>query len=235
MPKIIEDIKCVVFDLDDTLHFETEYCKSGFRTVASVIKPYCRQSAEDIYMIMWDKFSQGARGNIFNMALDELKIEYDRQFLDLLVKNYREHFPKIDLPASSRNVLNALRGTVAMAMITNGFMPAQMYKVQALGIEDYFEKIVYTEQLGRDNWKPSTAGYELLMEHFGFEPNNYIYIGDNPEKDFEAPNKLGWRSVFINTGKSVHGNKPQNELQKAQFEINEISQLLGLLGYDDRN
>jgi putative hydrolase of the HAD superfamily len=34
---------------------------------------------------------------------------------------------------------------------------------------------------------------------------NYIYIADNPNKDFITPNKLGWTSIcLLDRGQNVH-------------------------------
>ena len=61
----------------------------------------------------------------------------------------------------------------------------------ALGIEKYFKFIVYTEQLGREGWKPSPAGLEKIMQTLKGKPENMAYIADNEKKNFIAPNKLG--------------------------------------------
>ena len=36
-----------------------------------------------------------------------------------------------------------------------------------------------------------------MSEALGVPPENLIYIGDNPSKDFHAPTQLGWQSVRL--------------------------------------
>ena len=61
-------------------------------------------------------------------------------------------------------VLKTLKKRYKLALLTDGYLPAQRLKVQALGIEKYFQAIVYTEELGREYWKPSTRGFENILK-----------------------------------------------------------------------
>ena len=131
----------VVFDLDDTLYDEIDYCKSGFTAVAEFLAAMPQMpSTERIFEVFWQQFTAGNRTKTFNTALEELAIaaaDSDKLITDL-IEVYRNHVPKITLPAESRDVLNQLTEKYTLAMITDGFLPAQKLKVQALGIEKYF-------------------------------------------------------------------------------------------------
>ena len=148
-------IKTIVFDLDDTLYDEIDYCKSGFTSVAEfLVYPAGRLMAEhrastkEIFDTLWKQFNSGNRKNTFNSALDALGIDYDDKLIGELIEVYRNHVPEITLPDDSRDVLSQLSGKYTLALITDGFLPAQELKVQALGIEKYFKCIVYTDKLG---------------------------------------------------------------------------------------
>jgi len=229
--RITEKIRCVVFDLDDTLCPEIEYCKSGFKVAAREIAGHFKLDQEDVYQRLCGIFSRGNREKIFNAVLDGLGAAYDERFILSLVEKYRNHLPDLQLPAQSRTVLDRLGKNVALGLLTDGYMPAQRLKVQALGIERYFDVIVYTELLGRENWKPSTAGFKLIMERMGFEPGGYVYVADNPAKDFIAPNLLGWKSVWYKNKDGVHQTPPASDEQRAKYEINELIELMDIPGY----
>ena len=51
--KHIQDVKAVIFDLDDTLYSEKEYIRSGYRAIANSI-PYVNQMEEKL----WQAFLQ---------------------------------------------------------------------------------------------------------------------------------------------------------------------------------
>jgi putative hydrolase of the HAD superfamily len=223
-------ITTVVFDLDDTLYDEIEYCKSGFRAVAEFLaNPPDAPPAERIFDTLWKQFTAGNRTKTFNAALDELNISYDDKRIGELVNTYRSHIPRIKLPQDSRDVLCELRAKYTLALLTDGFLPGQKLKVQSLGVEKYFKFIVYTEQLGREFWKPSPAGFEKIMQDSEARPENIVYIADNEKKDFIAPNKLGFLTIQLIRSARIHTLISAESGAKAQFVIHKISQLPALL------
>jgi len=233
-------ITTVVFDLDDTLYDEVDYCRSGFGAAAEFLAQPLWQgaglaslpeapSAERIFDCLWRQFTSGNRTKTFDAALDELGTPYDDKLIGELIKVYRNHIPKITLPADSRDVLCRLSGKYTLALLTDGFLPAQQLKVQALGLEKYFKSIIYTEQLGREFWKPSTAGFEKLMETLNSKPENMTYIADNEKKDFIAPNKLGFLTIQIIRPARIHTESSEEPNAMARCVIHKISELQGLL------
>ena len=84
-------ITTVIFDLDDTLYDEIEYCKSGFRTVADFLANLSSAPATDIFNVLWNQFAAGNRKNTFNKTLDEIRIEYDDNLIQKLINVYRNH------------------------------------------------------------------------------------------------------------------------------------------------
>jgi putative hydrolase of the HAD superfamily len=223
-------ITTIVFDLDDTLYDEVEYCRSGFEAVAEFLANLPEvPPAERIFGTLWKQFTAGNRTQTFNTALDELDIVYDDELIKQLIYAYRNHAPKITLPQDSRDALSQLSGKYTLALLTDGFLPAQQLKVQALGIEKYFKCIIYTEQLGREFWKPSPAGFEKLIETLNTKPQSAAYVADNEKKDFIAPNKLGFLTIRIIRPAGLHSEPSQESGAAAQYTIRQISQLSALL------
>ncbi len=222
----------IVFDLDDTLYDEIDYCRSGFTSVAEFLAGLPEMpSAEQIFEVFWQQFTAGNRTKTFNTALEELGIaaaDSDKLITDL-IEVYRNHVPKITLPAESRDVLDQLTGKYTLAMITDGFLPAQKLKVQALGIEKYFKSIIYTEALGREFWKPSPAGFKKIMQILNTQPKNIVYLADNEKKDFIAPNKLGFLTVQLIRPARIHTQSAPESGASARYVIHNITRLPALL------
>jgi putative hydrolase of the HAD superfamily len=116
-----------------------------------------------------------------------------------------------------------------LALLTDGFLPAQQLKVQALKIENYFKCIIYTEQLGRKCWKPSPVGFEKLMQALNAKPQAIAYVADNQMKDFIAPNRLGFLTIQITRPARIHTSTSDAPHAAAQYVIRKISQLPSLL------
>ncbi|MBW7990664.1 MAG: HAD family hydrolase [Planctomycetes bacterium] len=233
-------ITTVIFDLDDTLYDEIEYCKSGFTAAAEFLANRSESTSANsttvqadmkrISAALWEQFRTGNRTKTFNAALDELELAYDDELILGLIEVYRQHKPKITLPPDSRDALCELSTKYTLALLTDGFLPGQQLKVQALGIEKYFKAIVYTEQLGREFWKPSPVGFEKILQSLEVRPENAVYIADNEKKDFIAPNKLGFATIQILRPARLHTSVCGQAEAAAQHIIRQISQLSGLLG-----
>jgi putative hydrolase of the HAD superfamily len=224
-------ITTVVFDLDDTLYYELDYCRSGFKTVAEFLSNLVDVlSPEEIFDSLWKQYTAGNHTKTFNAVLNDLGVSYDEKLLQKMVETYRNHPPKISLPADSERVLKQLSGKYTLALLTDGFMPAQQLKVRALKIEKYFKCIIYTEQLGREYWKPSPAGFQKLMQTLNTKPQDIAYVADNEEKDFIAPNQLGFLTIQIIRPSRIHTSTSKAPNAAAQHVIHEISLLPTLLG-----
>jgi len=192
----MDDIAVVVFDLDDTLCPERLFVKSGFRAVSS----YVLQSGildYDIFPELWSSFCSGGRGTVFNDVLRNAGVQEDEKLIAKLVEVYRLHHPEIVLYPDARFILHFLRGKKKMGLLSDGYLRTQQNKIEALGIAGYFDVIVLTDALGRACWKPHTAGYEKIMESCGAGRTEFLYIGDNPKKDFYGARRLGWRTVQV--------------------------------------
>jgi putative hydrolase of the HAD superfamily len=223
-------ITTVIFDLDDTLYDEIDYCKSGFASVCERIASLPgAPTAERIFEALWKQFSAGNHTKTFNAALEDLGINCDDPLIAELVRVYRNHVPNIALPSDSRDVLARLSRKYTLALLTDGFLPAQRLKVQALGIEKYFKTILYTEDLGRDSWKPSPAGLERIMQMLDAPSHSMAYVADNELKDFIAPNKLGMATICILRPSRIHTQTSTDPIAKPQHTITQIADLPPLL------
>ncbi|MDI9430781.1 MAG: HAD family hydrolase [Sedimentisphaerales bacterium] len=223
-------ITTVVFDLDDTLYDEIDYCRSGFaavaRFLAKVIPTPC---SDDVFARLWRHFTAGNRTTTFNATLDELGVPGDEALIAQLVEVYRNHRPDLTLPEDSRRVLERLGRSHRLALLTDGFLPAQRLKVQALGIEACFSAIVYTEELGRSAWKPSPLGFERLIRMLETAPDCMAYIGDNESKDFIAPNHLGMLTVQVLRERRLHCQSSDRAEAQARLKTARIDDIPNLL------
>jgi putative hydrolase of the HAD superfamily len=223
-------IQTVIFDLDDTLFDEIDFVRSGFRAVARHLATLSDiYSPDDIFAVIWKCFVTGDRGSTFNLALTELGIPCGPEMIHGLVEIYRTHAPTLTLPAESRGILDGLKDRYTLGLLTDGFLPTQRLKVQALGIEHYFRAIVYTEELGREHWKPSPRGFERLLEVLKARPEQTVYVADNESKDFIAPNRLGLLTIQVLRPRRLHRQPSSLPDAAPKLRIDRIDELAKVL------
>ena len=203
---VLDNIKAVIVDLDDTLYSEKEFVFSGFKAVSSYLQKTGIVKIE-LFDFMWNCFESGKSGKIFNDALKSENLEPEKELVASLVEVYRLHKPNISPFPDAIPFLEKLYNKKMLGLLTDGYLTVQKNKVNALGIEKYFDIIVYTDELGRNFWKPHKAGYEKIMNELSVSGKECLYVGDNPVKDFYSAKKLGWKTIRIKRPGGVYCDK----------------------------
>lgn len=193
-----------MFDVDDTLYLERDYVASGF----AAIEKWCAEhlATSGVGTRAWELFEAGGRGDTVTRALAACGILDSDAVIGVLVQMYREHVPTIDLLADARDVIQALHGRTPMSVVTDGPASSQHKKIAALGIAQFADPIVVTADLHSS--KPDPAVFLAAAAHWQLEPEEIVYIADNPAKDFVGPSELGWQSVRVRRPGSLHAHLP---------------------------
>ena len=219
-----------MFDLDDTLYDEKQFVESGFFKLAEFVESKFKINKKDFYKILIDIFKGGARGNIFNLALEKVNVAYEENIIRAMVKIYREHNPKIKLAEDVKSLLEKLKEIYSLGIVTDGYFEVQKKKVQALKLEELFDSIIYTDKYGREYWKPNVYGYKLALEELKILlPEQAVYIGDNPYKDFIGAKKIGITTVRILQPGREYTNVKLDKKYEADYEIRELQEIIDVL------
>jgi putative hydrolase of the HAD superfamily len=201
----------IVLDLDDTLILEYDYVLSGFAAIDSWI---CEKTNVKGFVEAATIFFQNKKNDPIGLALYELGILFNEEDIkSKCIQIYRDHLPKISLCKDADYFLKScLQRSTKLALITDGRPTGQMNKINAVGLGRYIKKehMVLTGEKGPSFSKPSLYAYEKVMSLFEHE-RDFIYIADNPQKDFIAPQKLGWMpSIRINREKGIYSSYESN-------------------------
>jgi putative hydrolase of the HAD superfamily len=189
--------RLVAFDVDDTLYPEVEYVRSGFDEVARRMAGAGGAQAEQVRQRLWWHFQHGDRRRVFDAVLAELG-GLEGLSVPALVELYRGHRPDIRLQPEVVQLLETLRGAgLCLAVVTDGPLAQQQRKAEALELARYVDEIIFTDALPPGSAKPSTAPFERLASRFDVQPEQCIYVADNPGKDFVGPRKLGWFTIRL--------------------------------------
>lgn len=216
--------KVVVFDLDDTLYKEIDFLKSAYQEIADYFR--------DTYGIygIWGEMLKyyEEKKDVFQEIIDFYKRPVEKGFL---LDMYRIHKPNICLDVETKHVLDALHNmrNCEISIITDGRRVTQWNKIEALGLDMYQKEdldFFISEEHGHS--KPDPYAYKLI-ETF-YPKYSYVYVGDNPEKDFKAPNELGWETIcLLDDGRNIH--KQNFKMSKNYLPHHTIENIVELLDY----
>jgi len=228
------NVQAVVFDLDDTLYPERDYVRSGYRAVtrhlrASLGRDRLVRDGEAAEDWLWDRFCQGRAEGAFDAMSAAYGLGLAGDDIARLVEVYRSHRPDIRPAEGAKQTLRRLKGRCRLGLLTDGFLPAQQLKLDALGLAGLFDAVVFTEALGRECWKPSPAGFEAVARDLDAPAADCAYVGDNPGKDFVAPNALGWLTVQVVRAGQVHARKPPAPGGEPRLTVHSWDELVNVL------
>ena len=187
----------VIFDLDDTLYPERQFAVSGFRAASNWA--YARFGVRGLDAEMEQLLDQGMLGKLFATVLARHVPDHTPDHLKSFQNAYRTCEPDLQLFPDAFDALDHFGQLGPIGLITDGTHAVQAKKVKALAIAPRFTEIVYTDALGADRafFKPHPRPFEVMEAALGAPGDRYAYVGDNPVKDFVAPNARGWTTVQI--------------------------------------
>jgi putative hydrolase of the HAD superfamily len=227
---------CLVFDLDDTLYAERDFALSAFTAAG--------RWAESIHGVtgldqeMTALLDDGHLGQIFSMALKAKLPDHTAVDLEALRRVYLSHVPdKLRLFDDARAALDHFgqHADTKLGLITDGTATVQAAKIKALGIGDRFKHAILTGALGagRAFHKPHPLAFEQMQAMLAEPGDHMVYVGDNPAKDFQAPNRLGWTTVQVDrpsqSASKIHRNAQALPDGNAGHVVTGLSALVELL------
>lgn len=197
---------CVAFDLDDTLYKERDFVRSGRRAVAARMSAQSGIDADELYGVMCG--SEDAFGALLDrLSATSVPLPDMEELLDI----YRFHMPSITLSDETMDVLAGLVGAgVTLGLVTDGRSRTQWNKIEALGLCRFIDRglMIVSGDIGADKTTPKP--FEELAGRV--RADKYVYVGDNPAKDFHYSGLMGWTTVMLRDvdGVNVHKQALEN-------------------------
>lgn len=188
--------QAVVFDLDDTLYSEHDYVLSGFRAVSTWAETQFGISATQGFMELKALLDAGVRRNTFDRWLASHQIPMNGAVQEM-VRIYRNHAPTVTPFPEVPALLSSLKKTYRLGLLSDGYLEVQQRKLYALHLTHYFDAIVFSDEWGREAWKPSVKPFAEILARLRTEASASIYVGDNPTKDFLGARQIGMFTIWI--------------------------------------
>lgn len=185
----------IIFDLDNTLlNFELcerqailgalEDCAVSL-DLNGVSKTIFLQVFETYNSQYWRQRKTFSPSELIEMSyrstLAQLDIQTDQ--ISNLGESYWHIFNHFAVMEPDVNeVLTVLARNYRLAVITNGFVSAQLPRIQAAGIEHFFEEVVVSEAIGFA--KPSPEIFHYALSRLNLTPIEVLYVGDSLKHDY---------------------------------------------------
>lgn len=128
-----------------------------------------------------------------------------------------------DLYPGAREVLTALSRHVTLGLITNGLGAVVRARIDRLGLEQYFDAIVISGEVGTS--KPGTEIFELMLEALG-QPvrERSLMVGDSLSSDIAGARNSGIAACWYNPSR-----KSRPDGAQIDHEIASLRELIDLV------
>jgi len=219
-------LRCIVFDMDDTLYLERDYIRSGFLHAGALVEK--KLGVRGFSDTAWELFLEGHRGDIFDRTLKRIGLPAPGSVIQELVDAYRNHAPAISLAEDAVQCLDGLHSKCHLALITDGPVASQENKARALQLDRWVDLKIFTGRWGTNFYKPHPRAFLAVQEHTGARPNECMYVADNPKKDFTAPTQLGWVTVRVRRDGGQHTHTISHEY-RPNHELQDLSTLIQIV------
>ena len=237
----------ILFDLDDTL---VDFAASEKTSLQKVYEQFYQDIDYELFEQLYKKINNelwkrvGAQENaLMPSDVRYLRFKYLNDALDCIISvdevadeydhNLGEH---ADWIPDVKNAIEFLhqKGHV-LGIITNGLSDSQGKKRQRLGLYDWFDCFVVSDEVGIS--KPNKEIFDIAVETIAqkrnhpvhaYDKNNMLMVGDSLISDGYGARNFGINYCHINP----HGAEVCTAEATITYHINSVAQLPACIGYE---
>lgn len=173
-------IKAIIFDFDGTISNRKE-------NAYGVFNEYLRQFFKDFNEIEYEAMLQDlmtydCNGTIsVKLRLIPFINKYGKylpeDFEEKFIPFYYDHMYRFSvLKDETRSVLEKLKGKYKLAILSNGDSTSQHSKITQVNIEEFFDEVVVTGDIGVH--KPNKEAFEYVLNKLNVKNDECLMIGD---------------------------------------------------------
>ena len=219
--------KAILFDLDDTLLDRDKAVEKMFLHLLDKCYGDIKLTTKNVMLqqfIEFDKSSYGQndKSKVLNAFFDEFPPKY-RLPSNSIQDFWNEHFPYcFSINQNTINIVNTIKTQVKVAIITNGSTQRQKAKITNTNLNNCFDTIIISEEVGFS--KPDKSIFELALNKLNVLPEDALFVGDDIEKDIAGCQNANIKGVWFNP----HMIKNETEIIP-YAEINSLDRLLSYI------
>jgi putative hydrolase of the HAD superfamily len=220
-------INAIIFDLDNTL---VDFMKMKRRAIEEAIPAMIdaglnMKADEASKMIDGIYKEQGIEyQQVFDMFLTNVLKKVDYKILSAGIVAYRRAREAALIPYphvySTMNKLTKMR--IKMGILSDAPVKEAWLRLASLNFHHIMDAVVTFDDTGEK--KPNAAPFLKVLERLEVKPENALMVGDWAERDIIGAAKVGMKTAF-----AKYGDTFNTESHTADFELNDISELIGII------
>jgi putative hydrolase of the HAD superfamily len=224
----MNDVKVLVFDLDDTLLDTTTYLipQAAREACTAMIEAGLKTDLETAVRTRQEILHSQPRARVFAELVRRFGVRAGSEpgTVDQVGYNAfhnREINEMIELASEVRDMLRSLKNKYKLYLVTAGTPETQARKVARLGLSGFFESIHYVNSSQAEK---KGSAFRSIMEATRAEPHAIMSVGNRIDTDIAEAKALGWQTCWVRYGEYIH-MKAESPLETPDFEIDRVQDL----------
>ena len=224
-------IRCVIFDLDDTLYdcFGQRVRVAHRAAARAMVKAGLKTSVEAAYRARMRAFRQDPMLRHIDAEVCRRFRADDPEAVSHAAREAYFHCPvgKLTLYPGTMPLLRHLhRHGVRAFIVSFGEPKTQHAKVRALGLEKhpFIKRILYAD---RDKLLTKEAAFLQIQRETNLPVEQILVVGDRPMREIRVGNELGTYTVRVHRGEFAE-QEPQSRDEEPDYVVENIAEVKGL-------
>jgi len=219
--------QALLFDLDDTLLDTSRLLVPAAHREAAeaMVRAGLPTSLEQAYQARLSLAVLHPRVDVNRLTARHFHCELEPVIEAGRTAFYHRKIGPLRLEPSVAALLTFLRSRYRLFLVTVGSLETQSAKVRALGLEPWFEAIEYVDHQGEERKEDR---FRALLDRYRLEAGRCMVIGDRPDAEIAAGNRLGMYTVRLLRGEHRHSWSEVTE-EQANAELLQLELLIPLL------
>jgi len=226
-------LKAVIFDLDNTL---VDFMLMKNQAIDAAINAMrdaglklstneIRQRIDQIY---------NERGIEFQSVFDELLYrefsKIDHKILSAGVIAYRRarEAALVPYPHVTMTLIKLSKMQLKLGVVSDAPGKEAWLRLCYLNFHHLFDAVVTFDDTGKR--KPNPEPFRKILEMLQIKPVEALMVGDWAERDVLGAAQVGMKTVFAR-----YGNRFGTEISNANYDIDDITQLIDIVKEENRN
>lgn len=222
-------VKAILFDLDNTL---LDF--SGFKrqTAMAAAKAMKKAGIEETVDMLYKKiyYIYETKGIEYQRTFSDLANDYspnvhtyERAVQAGIIAYQKKKYEVIKPRPTVISTLNSLKSKYKLAIVTDAPRDKAWQRLILAGLDGYFYPVMTFSDTGEH--KPSPNPFKRACELLHINPNEAVFVGDNPERDIIGAKKAGMATVLAKYGCIDF----KEELNTADYSLDKFEELKSIL------
>jgi putative hydrolase of the HAD superfamily len=226
-------LKAVIFDLDNTLVDFMLMKKQAVDAAINAMRDAGLKLSTDEIRQRIDQIYK-ERGIEFQSVFDELLYrefsKIDHKILSAGVIAYRRarEAALVPYPHVTMTLIKLSKMQLKLGVVSDAPGKEAWLRLCYLNFHHLFDAVVTFDDTGMR--KPNPEPFRKVLEMLQIEPGEALMVGDWAERDVLGAAQVGMKTVFAR-----YGNTFGTEISNANYDIDDITQLIDIVKEENRN